>query len=348
LQAYAKSLEFFSALALNSLKAMNSITHFKKIAALAGLTAAVALSSCTLPPAQAWRKIRTDGLIAYWSYELQCQREYMPSNGYRRATYSTPLPSSMLAQNRPHISPYNRPGMLERGPTLTAQSIPALPGFVRSPYTNPPRLVDVKGATPGSTMICPYTQRPFVVPPDFNTTPNTAVANVTPTSPAPTPALAPAPSSSVITNPPAPQRKMENMPKVVIGNQTVEPPPSRVAPAPVQPKSTPPAKPAPAVSAPSTAIASSPAPVTPSQPAAAAPKPVQEVPYGSPIAGRPGFVNSPFAAKHQLVDVTGLPAGMEVKCPYTGKLFRVPPQDMVSSKPAETAPLASPEEPKKK
>jgi hypothetical protein len=56
------------------------------------------------------------------------------------------------------------------------------------------------------------------------------------------------------------------------------------------------------------------------------PPPTFDLPYGSSIPGRAGFVNSPFAAKHQLVDVTGLPAGMEVKCPYTGKLFRVPPQ----------------------
>ena len=58
----------------------------------------------------------------------------------------------------------------------------------------------------------------------------------------------------------------------------------------------------------------------------------QETPFGTPITGRPGFVNSPYAAKHQLVDVTGLPVGMEVKCPYTGKLFRVPPQDQVQGK----------------
>uniref|UniRef100_UPI003783A550 hypothetical protein n=1 Tax=Prosthecobacter sp. TaxID=1965333 RepID=UPI003783A550 len=68
---------------------------------------------------------------------------------------------------------------------------------------------------------------------------------------------------------------------------------------------------------------------TPSAPTSAVTpttSPAVELPYGSSIAGRPGFVNSPYAAKHQLVDVTGLPVGMEVKCPYTGKLFRVPPQ----------------------
>lgn len=60
----------------------------------------------------------------------------------------------------------------------------------------------------------------------------------------------------------------------------------------------------------------------PSAPARSAP---WVVPFGTTIPWRPGFVNSPFAAKNQLVDVTGLPVGMEVKCPYTGKLFMVPP-----------------------
>ncbi len=72
-----------------------------------------------------------------------------------------------------------------------------------------------------------------------------------------------------------------------------------------------------------------PAPVSPLPKIAPKPAPqvapLNELPYGIALKDRPGFVQSPFAAPHQLVDVTGLPVGMEVKCPYTGKLFRVPP-----------------------
>ncbi len=62
-------------------------------------------------------------------------------------------------------------------------------------------------------------------------------------------------------------------------------------------------------------------------------KPAENLPYGTPVAGRPGMVTSPYAQKHQLVDVTGLPAGDTVKDPYTGKLFRVPPTQQASAKP---------------
>jgi hypothetical protein len=333
---------------------MNSSTHFKKIAAIAGTVAAVALSSsCTLPPEQAWRKIRTDGLIAYWSYELDAQRAYAPLH---RTLPDVPLPprrtpvtpSLQLAQTgQNHISPppqsflHERFGAAEYGAPLTAQSIPALPGFVRSPYTNPPRLVDVKGALPGSTMICPYTQRPFIVPSDFGSGSSSAVATVTPSKPAP------ASNPNEVSGPrPSRSANIGTAPKVTItGNQPAAPAPSpSVASAPESATNKPAPKPTTPNIGPAKSFSSGPTPPA----VGSASKAAQDIPFGTPIAGRPGFVNSPYAAKYQLVDVTGLPAGMEVKCPYTGKLFRVPPQDMVSTTPAETAPLASPEEPKKK
>lgn len=52
------------------------------------------------------------------------------------------------------------------------------------------------------------------------------------------------------------------------------------------------------------------------------------IPFGKAL--KPGFAISPFAptdgqGKSQLVDVSGLNPGQTVKCPYTGKTFRVPP-----------------------
>ena len=49
-----------------------------------------------------------------------------------------------------------------------------------------------------------------------------------------------------------------------------------------------------------------------------------ELPSGIPVPGREGFVRSPYAMRNQLVDVSGLPQGAKVMCPYSGKHFRVP------------------------
>lgn len=61
---------------------------------------------------------------------------------------------------------------------------------------------------------------------------------------------------------------------------------------------------------------------------AANPKPTpakrEDLPYGIAIPGKKGFVYSPFADNKQQVDVTDIPTGTKVKCPYTSKVFRVP------------------------
>ena len=46
--------------------------------------------------------------------------------------------------------------------------------------------------------------------------------------------------------------------------------------------------------------------------------------YGTPVAGKPGLVTSPFAANSGYVDVTGFPPGTAVEDPYTGKIFLTP------------------------
>lgn len=74
---------------------------------------------------------------------------------------------------------------------------------------------------------------------------------------------------------------------------------------------------------------SHPAPVAPKMSTTPPPAPAQsaataDLPYGTPVPGRPNMVNSPYAGKTQLVDISGMGIGQTVKCPYTGKLFKVP------------------------
>lgn len=59
-------------------------------------------------------------------------------------------------------------------------------------------------------------------------------------------------------------------------------------------------------------------------PEASPPAAPAEIPFGTPVMGRKGLVRSPYAEDQGMVDVTDLPAGAKVKCPFTGKVFRVP------------------------
>jgi hypothetical protein len=49
-----------------------------------------------------------------------------------------------------------------------------------------------------------------------------------------------------------------------------------------------------------------------------------DLPYGTPVPGKPGFVTSPFAPEAGYVQVLGFPPGTPVEDPYTGKVFLTP------------------------
>ncbi len=52
--------------------------------------------------------------------------------------------------------------------------------------------------------------------------------------------------------------------------------------------------------------------------------PTVRYPSGTKVSGKTGLVKSPYAPYAGDVDVKGIPAGTQVKCPYTGKIFIVP------------------------
>lgn len=69
-------------------------------------------------------------------------------------------------------------------------------------------------------------------------------------------------------------------------------------------------------------------PEAPQQPAVPPTPPVKvegELPYAKAVPGKPGFVTSPYDPYKGYIDVRGFPPGTEVKDPYSGKTFLVPP-----------------------
>ena len=49
-----------------------------------------------------------------------------------------------------------------------------------------------------------------------------------------------------------------------------------------------------------------------------------DLPYGTPVPGKQGFVTSPFSPNSGYIDVRGFAPGTPVKDPYTGKVFLTP------------------------
>lgn len=257
--------------------------------------AGLMLASCSLPPDEAWRYIKRDGLIPYIAMEIH--RDRAPASRYmdQKPCCATPAPQAVA----------------------TAPVQPAAPAapVVSAPVVKPlPTPVLVTRSTDPS--------EPPVVRPIRPKARDAADALASTPAPAPKKTPAPAPAAAKV-DAPKPTPKVEAPkpePKKEVASKPAPAAPVKPAPAPEKPA----AKPA------------APAATTPA-PAVAKPS-SNELPYGTPVAGRPGLVNSPYAGKMQLVDVTGLKPGQEVKCPYSGKLFRVPPGATATAKQAQDAP----------
>ena len=54
------------------------------------------------------------------------------------------------------------------------------------------------------------------------------------------------------------------------------------------------------------------------------PPPTSQYPYGKPVPGKKGFVNSPYDDKAGMIDVRDYAPGTKVRDPYTNKIYLVP------------------------
>ena len=290
----------------------------KRVRPFLGLLALLSLSSCALPPREAWRVIRHDGLIPYVAVELG----HRPVPGYVHlppvhdsrfiaVTSSSKAPRAVVAGRAPVF--------VNRHPALIADNRFLDSSSATAPKPKPPLAPAAAHVSPPSVP----THVQVTEMPKPKAAPRIVAAPPKP-APKPAPGIAETPKSKVPSAKPA--REIPAAPKVAVKPK----PPVESKP---QPKLPPNPVPVPN---PDRVVAKP----------AVTPPPSIDLPFGTPISGRPGLVNSPFAGKNQLVDVTGLAPGQEVKCPYSGKLFRVPgvQEAKADTKPALDAPPAKPKD----
>ncbi len=291
--------------------AMKNPTHTLRLLTIA--SSALLLASCELPPRAAWRIIQHDGLVPYLAIEWG----------------KKPVPSYALRPAAPRAT-----SLSAKAPVAVAVTRPAPPCCLPvvasnehrnwsagNSYLDTTRTAVSTPLASSSVISSPRAARPgvYVIPaPKVTTAHPLSVIRAKPPAPKPAPTLripVTAPKEKPVTARVA-KKEPAPAPKPTPAPQPPAPAKSEVASAPV-------AKPSPESKPPSTAsTAQTPAP-TPAPTPAKANSPAG-LPFASTVPGRPGLVNSPYAGKYQLVDVTGLAPGQEVKCPYSGKLFKVP------------------------
>ena len=273
------------------------------ITALAIAGAAFNASCSTADNSEAWAKIQNEGLIPYL---IDPPAKTQPIESEPQGQIASR--STLQNEEKPEIS------LLSRPQSVIAEVVPGKRGFVYSPHTSEKKMIDVRDFEVGSRVRCPYTKKAFVVPPlapevvspqPRRTAPSKPVARrkPAPTRTAPKRTTSPKPRSKPVVA----KKKVEQPKKKPVNIVKTQPEP--------KPKQTP-----------ITGIPKTNGSVPSESEALALPKKVEpSLPVATRVAGKPNYVHSPYAASNQVVDVEGYAAGSKVRCPYSDKIFTVPP-----------------------